>query len=249
MADVCYIIDVMRTFRATLIIAALLLTASTLTSCGSSPVAVAAKLLASSPYPALSSADITYLGASGFSGSDEAVANSILSWQKSKMHLATPAEKSDVSYAMRWNNIMPGIYPVSDMIRDKVLRVGRDTLIYGVCWDFAAIYISVAKYYGLETRMTAWKTFMSGVPGGQKGLGPDEYNALKVLLDENGLSFSYELVNSVIKETYIHYRAEVKIDGVWKAFDGTSPTGEYADDSNYTAVAWDEGLSSVLARK
>ncbi len=161
------------------------------------------------------------------------------------MFLAAPDDYPDVSYPMRWNFIMPGIYPVKDMIAPGVRRT-TDDKIYGVCWDFSAIFVSIADYYGLETRITAWKRYMSGVAGGRGGMSETEYGALKPRLDAKDLDFSSNLMNEEARETWVHYRAEVKIGSVWQSYDGTDPTGDYLINDNYTEAAWDEGKSPIL---
>lgn len=233
--------------RLSVIIPAIILVFPFLVSSCNTASAPAVKFKMFTPYAALSASEITAIGADGFSGTDEAVANAILNWQNNNMKLVDPSIKSDASYPMRWNNIMPGIYPVSDMVTARTMDDAGVQKIYGVCWDFASIFCSIAGYYGLEARVTAWKIYMSGVPGGEKGLSPDEYNTLLPKLTAGGVSFSYDKINSIIKETYIHYRAEVKINGTWRSYDGTGPTGEYANDANYSASSWDEGYSSELA--
>lgn len=217
-------------------------------SCGTNPVASSAKFTKFIPYQALTTAEVVALGASGFSGSDEAIANQILAWQDNNMKYVTPDIKTDVSYPMRWNYIMPGIYPVKEMIQERKIDDAGTQKIYALCWDYAAIFCAIAKYYGLEVRISAWKEYLSGIPGGRKGMSPTEYDALKTKLQKNGLSFSYETINNAARETWKHYRAEVKINGIWQAFDGTYPTGEYADDSRYTPVAWDEGADPNLTQ-
>ncbi len=218
-------------------------------SCGSNPSSpTITKFTKFIPYSALSTAEIVSLGADGFSGSDEAIANQILAWQDSHMKYVTPDIKKDVSYPMRWNYIMPGIYPVSDMIKARKIDDNGVEKIYGVCWDYAAIFCAIAKYYGLEVRIQAWKEYMSGIPGGNNGMGEDEYNELKPKLQSKGLTFSYETIRNAAKETWKHYRAQVKINGVWKTFDGTYPTGDYTNDANYTEASWDEGADPNLTQ-
>ena len=210
----------------------------------------AAKFRMFNPAVALTDAELASLGATGLAGTNEAgTATNILNWQKSKMKLVTPLTNADASYAMRWNYIMPGIFPVNDMIKERTFSDSGTTKLYGVCWDFASIYFSVANKYGLTTRMTAWKKYMSGVPGGEKGMGPDEYNSLNVKLAKNSLNFSYDTINAAARETWIHYRAEVFINGAWVAFDGTDPTGDYAVDSNYSEVTWKDGADPTLTQE
>jgi transglutaminase-like putative cysteine protease len=208
------------------------------------------KFTISDPSVVLTDAQLATLGAAGLDGTTEAeTAANILTWQKAKMLLVTPADYPDVSYPMRWNYIMPGIYPVNEMITARTTLDAGTTKIYGVCWDFAAIYLSVAKKYHLTTRMTAYKTYISGVPGGESGMGPAEYDALKVKLLANGLNFTYDQIRSAAKETWAHYRAEVKLGSAWVAFDGASPTGDYLIDSNYSVVNLDDGADPTLTQK
>ena len=203
-----------------------------------------------SPYEALSEDEIIQIGADGFSGSDEEIARSIMDWQNQHMqYIGDPRQKPDISYPMRWNYFLPGIFPVSEMIQERVLDNG---LIYGLCWDYAAIFSAIANYYGLETRVTAYKVHMSDVnPSIDKmtanGMGPDEFEALKPRLEQHDLSLSYDQISRAARETWVHYRAEINIDGEWVAFDGApSVSGEYADDTNYEVAPWDEGYDPDL---
>lgn len=180
---------------------------------------------------------------------DAETAQNILNWQHEYMKYADPGTQEDASYAMRWNYFLPGIFPVSEMISERTMQEDGKTKIYGVCWDFAAMFISVAKSYQLTTRMTAWKEYMPGVTGGQNGMGPTEYNALKPKLLAHGVDFTQDQINAAAHETWKHYRAEVFIDGTWKAYDGTDPTGDYVNDANYTLVSWDEGAKAALTIK
>jgi transglutaminase-like putative cysteine protease len=222
----------------------ILVIAGLLASCempgGESP---AQKYEGADPAVALDALTLKAILADGLAGvDDKSTAANILAWQDATMKYADPVSQADASYAMRWNYILPGIFPVSDMVEERVDKV--DGKIYGVCWDYAAIFIAIARSYGLSARMTAWKKYMSGTPGGEKGMGPDEYEALKLKLTAKSLSYSYDQISEVARETWVHYRAEVETsDGDWEAFDGTNPTGDYAIDSNYSPVAWDEGAA------
>ncbi|MEI7941986.1 MAG: hypothetical protein WCH76_02315, partial [Candidatus Riflemargulisbacteria bacterium] len=173
--------------------------------------------------------------------SDVEIADAILDWQDNHMKYRNATVDS---YAMRWNYIMPGIYHVRNLIPD---RTSVDSKIYGLCWDYAAIFNALAEYYGLGVRVTAWKDYMSGVPGGYNGMGTDEYNVLKVKLLLNSLGFSYDEIRNATKETYKHYRAEVRISGNWTSYDGTYPTGAYLVTSNYSEVKWNDYYSTNLA--
>lgn len=87
---------------------------------------------------------------------------------------------------------MPGIYPVFEMINERTVTVKNGEKIYGICWDYAAIFIAIARYYGLEVRMTARREYMSGMPGGYDGMGSEEYEKLKGKLNKRGVPFTYE---------------------------------------------------------
>ncbi len=233
----------------TAFLAALFLAAALFSGCSSIDPS-AGKLEISAPYHALTAAQLSSIAATGLEGTNEAeTAGNILAWQGQKMKYATPDIKADVSYPMRWNFIMPGIYPVSEMILERTLEEAGTQKIYGVCWDFAAVFASVAESYGLTVRIAAWKEYLSGTPGGDRGLSPSEYNTLSIKLTARNLNFSYDTIFPKIRETYKHFRAEVYLNGAWVAFDGTYPTGSYADDSNYEAFQWDEAYDSSLAYK
>ncbi len=55
----------------------------------------------------------------------------IINWQNSNMHyIGDPKQQADISHPMRWNFFLPGIYPVSDMVQDRLMDDGK---IYGLC--------------------------------------------------------------------------------------------------------------------
>jgi hypothetical protein len=171
------------------------------------------------------------------------------------MKQVSPQEKFDVSYPMRWNNIMPGVYPVSRMIRSRHIQEGETTKIYGLCWDYAAIFKAIADHYGLQTRITAYKMYMADdyhetgdletTPN--YGMGPAESNALMNRLSEINLSIPEYALNDAMVETYVHYRPEVFMGGAWESYDATSPSGAYADHPNYSLVNWYDGLNTLVA--
>ena len=222
------------------------------------------KFPAFSPYEALNQADIDYLDVNfGLLDSvdvdgnptwtDEDIANAIVTWQQARMTMDAMA-LPDISYAMRWNNIMPGIYPVGDMIKTRQMGEGVDTKIYGVCWDHAAVFAAIARYFGLEVRITAYKIYISdstapgdGIDDGpERGMGPEESSAMRSRLALLGFSIPEESLRNAMVETYAHYRPEVLIGTAWIDFDATNPTGEYALDSNYEEAPWDEGLDESI---
>ncbi len=185
------------------------------------------------------------IGADGFSGTDKEIADQILQWQNNNMkYIGNPMEKEDISHPMRWNTFLPGIFPVSEMIVERVLPDGN---IYGLCWDYAAIYCSIATTYGLETRVTAVKQLISDMnPNIDKstanGLSYEEYEALNVKLKEKGADFTFDQISRIAKETWAHYRAEVFLDGQWVAMDGSGPLGE--EFNELEEVTWYEGYDN-----
>lgn len=224
-------------------------------------------------YEELSDEDITYLRAEfGFPAAEtlsplddevehtddklEAVADAIMQWQIDTMILVSPAEESDVSYPMRWNTIMPGIYPVSRMVHTRHRLVESTQKLYGVCWDFATVFKALSDYFGLEARITAKKDFLSDLgtfghnqqPGADRGMADDEAQALQVWLSSLSLQISDDVLRSEMRETYSHYRGEVYIGSTWQAFDATQPTEEsYINDDNFEESPWDEHLSTAVA--
>ncbi len=194
-----------------------------------------------SPISTFTKEDIDYLGAS-FTGTPAQIADAIYQWQGD--HMTYQANGGDVSDPMRWNYFLPGIYPTSEMIRE----MRQDGKVYGLCYGFATIYVSLAKYYGLEARVTAMNEKPSQLdPTIDKntttGLGPDEYDRLKVKLDRRGLNYSYETIRGVAQETSAHYRAEVKLNGNWVVKDATELFFPNTYNSRYTfyEVDWMEG--------
>jgi len=166
------------------------------------------------PYAAFSTEEIAQINADGFSGTDEEIARAILAWQAENMfYIGDPNQQPDISHPMRWNYFMPGIFPVSEMVQERVLDNGK---IYGLCWDYAAIFNAIANYYELETRVTAHKVYISDLdPSIDKstatGMGPEEFEALQPKLIAHNLTLSYDQISRAARETWSHYRAEVKI--------------------------------------
>jgi transglutaminase-like putative cysteine protease len=185
------------------------------------------------------------IGADGFSGTDKEIADQILQWQNENMkYIGNPMEQTDVAYPMRWNYFLPGIFPVSEMLAERVLPDGS---IYGLCWDYAAIFSAIASTYGLETRVTAVKLLLSDInPNIDKstanGLSYEEYEELSRKLNEKGVDFSFDQISKVAKETWAHYRAEVLIDDQWVSMDGSGPIGSEYD--TFDEVTWYEGYDN-----
>ena len=187
------------------------------------------------------------IGADGFSGTDQEIAEQILQWQNDHMqYIANPMQQKDISYPMRWNYFLPGIFPVSEMVSERVLSNGK---IYGLCWDYAAIYCSIATTYGLETRVTAVKKLLSDInPSIDKstsmGMAFDEYEALNEKLTSHNVAFTFDQIARVARETWAHYRAEVNLDGNWVGMDGSGPVGEGYDE--FDEALWYEGYNNKL---
>ncbi len=198
------------------------------------------------PYEALTSDEIVQIKADGFSGSDEEIARAILKWQADNMfYIGDPNQQPDISHPMRWNYMLPGIFPVSEMVQERILENGK---IYGLCWDYASIFNAIANYYGLEARVTAHKVYISDTnPSIDKstanGMGPEEFQALQPRLIKNDLNLSYDQISRAARETWTHYRAEVKIGDNWVPFDGVPGV---AEGPEYEVATWDEGYDPTL---
>ncbi len=198
------------------------------------------------PYEALTSEEIVQIKADGFSGSDEEIAQAILKWQAENMfYIGDPNQQPDISHPMRWNYMLPGIFPVNEMIQERILENGK---IYGLCWDYASIFNAIANYYGLEARVTAHKVYISDTnPSIDKstanGMGPEEFQALEPRLIKHDLNLSYDQISRAARETWSHYRAEVKVDDKWLPFDGVPGV---AEGPEYEVATWDEGYDPNL---
>jgi hypothetical protein len=204
--------------------------------------------VATDPFVALSDDVLQSIEASGFEGTESEIASKILDWQNQYMYyIGDPNIQPDISYPMRWNFIMPGVYPVSEMVEE---RRTDDDKIYGLCWDYASIYASIANSYGLEVRVTALKKYMSDInpsidASTKEGLAVEEYDLLNNKISKFGAEYTYSQIDRVARETWVHYRAEVKIDGAWVAMDGTEVSGEY-ENGTFEVVDWQEGYNANL---
>jgi|GEM_PF-5507241 len=202
---------------------------------------------------------LTEIGADGFSGTEEEIANQIYDWQTTHMEFAGVDDSFfDAGYGSRWNAIIPGIYPASKRIK----HLTDDNKIYGICYDFSYIYCAIAKSYGLDCRVTIYTYDTYEKNNGPhpwladensfRGLGRDEYELLKVELDKEGINLTYDQVHRAIQgysliEGHVqgpHGRAEVKINGEWNAFDATVffngvPSKVDLNPDNYTVLNWD----------
>lgn len=166
------------------------------------------------PISIFTNEEIKRLGVDYCNGTNEEIAECILNWQYENMLYVLTAENVNFnfaqSYELRWNEYLPGIYSARDIIENKILPDGR---IYGVCWEYAIIYCSIANYYGLECRINSLVENLNDEirPG---GLSEDEYSKLKLYLDRSGLEYDYEAVRMVVPDDSNipgHYWAEVKL--------------------------------------
>ena len=198
---------------------------------------------ASSPVAEFTADDISFLGIS-FSGSLSEIADAIKKWQEDTWFYASGlAGYEDASDPIRWNYFLPGIYSSADIVREQV----KDERIYGICFDYAVVYCSIAQYYGLEARVVNSISKPSDSDPGiihTTGMAPEEYERLKIKLDNLGLRYDYDVVQLVAEETSTHYWAEVKIDGQWVIKDATQKaTGndtkrDFIDKDDYEITDW-----------
>ena len=199
---------------------------------------------ASSPVSVFTQADIDYLGVD-VSGSDADIANGIRLWQEENMTYGAPEGDTswDFSDGIRWNYILPGIFPSGQIIYEHV----DNGKVYGICFDFAVIYASIADYYGLEYRIMNSLSKPSDTDPGilfTTGMSPQEYERLNVKLQALDINYPFDAVRLVAEETPTHYWAEVKIDGEWVIQDATQiSTGNdtktlFYDTDDYTVTDW-----------
>jgi hypothetical protein len=175
------------------------------------------KFMASSPVSVFTAGDIEKLGVK-VTGTAREIADAIRKWQEANMVYGSP--NPNFSDAIRWNYFLPGIFPSRDIINEHL----DNAKPYGICFDFAVVYSSIANYFGLETRIRNSISVPSDTDKTIRftaGMSPDEYNRLAVKLQNQGLDYDYEAVRLVASETPSHYWAEVKIDGAWVIEDAT----------------------------
>lgn len=224
------------------------------------------KFVASDPARALEQDDIYYLAANfslpsilqtqNPSNSATDIADAIFTWQGSHMKLSPNVQ--DLSYPMRWNQVIPGIYPAEDLIRNRHFSEESVDKIYGVCWDFATIFTAIARYHHLDVRISAWQVYLSDrvdlqeeydVPnlndGADRGMSPDESEALVARLRLLGYDIPEQLLQEAIFETYVHYRPEVLIDDTWVSYDATHPNETY-QNAPYHEIVWNHFLDEDL---
>ncbi len=198
---------------------------------------------AESPVSVFTDEDIQKLGVD-LSGNPSEIANGIRRWQEENMLYGFFGETT--SDAIRWNYFLPGIFPAKDIMNEHVI----DGKVYGICFDFAVIYCSIAGYYGLECRIRNSISKPSATDPTimfTRGMSPDEYQRLKIKLQKIGLKYDYEAVTLVAEETPAHYWAEVKIDGVWVIQDATEFFVEYSNTQANFIDAGDVELTDFLS--
>lgn len=199
---------------------------------------------AKSPISEFTQADIDLLGVD-CSGSPGEIANCILNWQGTNMtYCGEKPGFDDCSDPIRANYFLPGIYPTNELIHERV----KDGNVYGICFDYATIYCSIAQFYGLDCRVANSISKPSERPGTYvivtEGMSNEEYERLKVKLDQNNLPYGYEPIRLVAAETPGHYWAEVQLDGEWVVMDGSrSSVGgntqtEYIDTGDFEITDW-----------
>lgn len=218
-------------------------TSATTAATTTTPSTTVVKFQAASPVSIFTEEDIEYLGLN-CSGSDQEIAACISQWQQENMTYGGDGENTpDVSDAIHWNYFLPGIYTSRDIIYNHV----SDGKPYGICFDFAVVYASIAEYYGLEVRVMNTISKPSDSNPNitfTTGMAPEEYERLNVKLTESGLDYPYDAVRLVAEETPTHYWAEIKINGEWTSFDATGiSTGNdnnnvYYETNDYEVTDW-----------
>jgi len=206
------------------------------------------------------------LGINGLTGTDAEIANQIFEWQINNMEYADASgSHTDAGFGARWNSMIPGIYPPSKIIENK----NEKGQVYGICFDYSAVYCAIAKAYGLECRVTvftfeAFEKIYGCLPLQvveselNRGMGRDEYELLNEILKENGIELTYDQVYRAISGISLidghvqgpHSRAEVYLDGEWVAMDAVHasyPPENPEDDmqENYTVANWDGAYNPI----
>ncbi|MBN1923216.1 MAG: hypothetical protein JW791_00465 [Nanoarchaeota archaeon] len=189
--------------------------------------------------------DINYLKVN-CSGSGQEIAECIKTWQYNNMvYAGQELGKADASDPIRWNYMLPGIFPTNEVIREHRI----DNKIYGICFDYATIYCSIAEYYNLTCRVANSLSKPSDHDSSitiTTGMGPEEYYRLKTKLNSNGYSYSYALMSSIAEETPEHYWAEILLEQEWVVKDASGPLGNpdyntqlrYKDVNDWQVTDW-----------
>ncbi len=219
------------------------------------------KFIARSPVSNFTINDINRLGVN-CSGSDAEIAECIYDWQVNNMiYTTTNPDKGpfNMPYPIKWQEILPGIYNSKDVIEQQVTKDGK---VYGICFDFAVVYCSIARYYGLNCRImeTGLNLNNETRPG---GMSRNEYDELVPWMIKAGVNYSYNAVRLTMpndSEVTGHYWAEVKLnepsdfdDNGWrivdasnKEYNGRLMTKKLISSSSYNVVNWIAKDKSVI---
>jgi hypothetical protein len=212
------------------------------------PAATTKKFVSSSPISVFTAQDIQSLGIK-VTGTPREMADAIRKWQETNMSYGPV--KPDFSDAIRWNYFLPGVFPSRQIVSEHIAN-GKP---YGICFDFAVIYSSIANYYGLETRV---RNSISKPSDTDKtiqfttGMAPDEYDRIAAKLGTQGYKYDFDAVRRVASETPSHYWAEVKIDGVWviedatQSFTGNNTQTGYVDKNDVQLTDWMRSDKSAM---
>jgi transglutaminase-like putative cysteine protease len=205
-----------------------------------------------SPVAAFNDAEIQEL-AVDCQGSPEEIANCIKAWQEDNMLYCQNMDVEDCSDAIRANYALPGLFTSLDLIKDKK----QDGKVYGICFDYAVVYCSIAEYYGLECRVVNSITKPSERPGANvpvtTGMAEEEYLRWNEQLKIKGIDYDYDVLRLIARETPEHYWAEVNLNGVWVVLDasrktmGGSTETEYIETDDFEITDWFASDSSQAA--
>ena len=189
-----------------------------------------------SPVSTFVEEDIDLLGID-CQGTQEEIAQCIMDWQHTNMvYCGTDQSIIDCSDPIRANYVLPGLYSTHDLIRTRQ----KDGKVYGICFDYAVTYCSIAEYYGLECRVVNSITKPSERPGAEiaitHGMSEEEYTRWLVQLEAYNIPYDYEVLRLIAEETPEHYWAEAKLNNVWTVMDGTRNTMGGSTESEYIAT-------------
>ena len=186
-------------------------------------------------------------------GNEQEVAQCIKSWQETNMLYCQDTDLEDCSDVIRANYVLPGLYTSQEMIKTRQQN-GR---VYGICFDYAVIYCSIAEYHGLECRVVNSISKPSERPGANvpitHGMAEDEYVRWNDQLKTKGIDYSYDVLRLIARETPEHYWAEVNLDGNWTVLDATRITmggnteTEYIQSGDFELTDWFASDSSQEA--
>ena len=188
--------------------------------------------------------DISYLGVNCEQGSDLEIANCIKDWQGQNMIYLGLTESSatypDAADSIHWNYALPGVFPTKEVIRQR----SEGNKPYGVCYDYATIYCSIAEYYGLNCRVANSIIKPSQRPESTveftTGLQYEEFERMQIELTRQKLDYDFILMNKVLRETPEHFWAEVFIEDEWIIMDGsgTNTQTRYKDVNDWEESNW-----------